>query len=113
MIGGGGARTLLLVVGASLAPGGDRPAPGRVCGDGGDGNAYSLHAREEAVVPRILLILSASDHWTLKDGTSHPTGFWAEEVVVPHRTFRDRGVDVRLGTPGGRRPTVDAASLSP
>lgn len=64
-------------------------------------------------MPRILLILSASDHWTLKDGTSHPTGFWAEEVVVPHRTFRDRGVDVRLGTPGGRRPTVDAASLSP
>lgn len=62
---------------------------------------------------RILLVLSASDHWTLNDGSLHPTGFWAEELVVPHRMFRDRGVDVRVATPGGRRPTVDAASLSP
>ncbi|HLI38510.1 MAG TPA: type 1 glutamine amidotransferase domain-containing protein, partial [Streptosporangiaceae bacterium] len=37
---------------------------------------------------RILLVLSGSDHWTLTDGTSHPTGYWAEEFVVPHRMFR-------------------------
>ncbi len=30
---------------------------------------------------RILLVLSGSDHWTLADGTRHPTGYWAEEFV--------------------------------
>lgn len=62
---------------------------------------------------RILLVLSASDHWTLKDGSRHPTGYWAEEFVAPHRTFLDRGVEVTLATPGGGRPSVDEASLSP
>jgi putative intracellular protease/amidase len=60
---------------------------------------------------RILLVLSGSDHWTLADGTRHPTGFWAEEFVVAHRTFRDRGVEVQIATPGGVQPTVDQASL--
>lgn len=62
---------------------------------------------------RILLVLSGSDHWTLADGTRHPTGYWAEEFVVPHRTFRAQGVDVDIATPGGVHPTVDQASLSP
>ena len=48
---------------------------------------------------RILLVLSASDHWTLKDGTRHPTGFWAEELTVPHRTFTENGVSVTGATP--------------
>ena len=29
----------------------------------------------------VLMVLSAADHWTLTDGTKHPTGFWAEEFV--------------------------------
>jgi putative intracellular protease/amidase len=62
---------------------------------------------------RILLVLSGSDHWTLADGTRHPTGFWAEEFVVPHRTFRERGVQVQIATPPGARPIVDQASLRP
>jgi putative intracellular protease/amidase len=62
---------------------------------------------------RILLVLSGSDHWTLNDGTRHPTGYWAEEFVVPHRTFRRQGVDVDVATPGGVRPTVDQVSLDP
>jgi len=61
---------------------------------------------------RILLVLSGSDHWTLADGTSHPTGYWAEEFVVPHRMFREREIDVHVATPGGARPTVDQASLT-
>ena len=61
---------------------------------------------------RVLLVLSGSDHWTLADGTRHPTGYWAEEFVVPHRMFRARGVDVDIATPGGVRPTVDRASLT-
>jgi putative intracellular protease/amidase len=62
---------------------------------------------------RILLVLSGSDHWTLKDGTRHPTGYWAEEFVVPHSVFRSQGVDVVVATPGGVAPTVDQMSLNP
>src|SRR5579875_2782746 len=64
------------------------------------------------MMARILLVLSGSDHWTLADGTRHPTGYWAEEFVVPHRAFRDRGLDVHIATPGGAPPTVDQASLT-
>ena len=62
---------------------------------------------------RILIVLSGSDHWTLADGTRHPTGFWAEEFVEPHRTFCQAKVDVDIATPGGVRPTVDQVSLAP
>lgn len=61
----------------------------------------------------ILMILSGADALTLTDGTEHPTGFWAEELAVPHRLFRDAGIDVDIATPGGVKPTVDAASLDP
>jgi putative intracellular protease/amidase len=62
---------------------------------------------------RILLVLTGADHWTLNDGSRHPTGFWAEEFLSPMRVFRDAGVDVTIATPGGVRPTVDEASLRP
>jgi putative intracellular protease/amidase len=62
---------------------------------------------------RFLVVLSAADHWTLSDGTAHATGYWAEEFVVPYRTFRDAGLDVELATPGGIPPTVDPVSLQP
>ncbi|HKJ11355.1 MAG TPA: type 1 glutamine amidotransferase domain-containing protein [Ornithinimicrobium sp.] len=60
----------------------------------------------------ILFVVSGSDHWTLKDGTKHPTGYWAEELVVPFRTFTDSGHEVSIATPGGVQPTVDAGSLA-
>jgi aldehyde dehydrogenase (NAD+) len=63
-------------------------------------------------VPRILFVVTGADHWTLTDGSIHPTGFWAEELVVPHRLFRAAGFEVALATPGAVRPTVDQASLA-
>ncbi|TVS28823.1 type 1 glutamine amidotransferase domain-containing protein [Corynebacterium sanguinis] len=60
---------------------------------------------------KVLMIVSASDHWTLNDGTQHPTGFWAEELVTPYTVFTDAGWDVDVATPGGRAPTVDKVSL--
>lgn len=60
---------------------------------------------------KVLMIVSAADHWTLNDGTLHPTGFWAEELVTPYSIFTDAGWDVDVATPGGRAPTVDKASL--
>ena len=45
------------------------------------------------------------------DGTDHPTGFWAEELVESHRVLRAAGHTIDAATPGGVRPTVDAARL--
>ena len=50
---------------------------------------------------KVLMVVSAADHWTLNDGTHHPTGFWAEEFVVPHQTFTEAGWHVDIATPGG------------
>ena len=61
----------------------------------------------------VAIIMTGSNVWTMKDGTPHPTGFWAEEFVKPHRTFTDAGLDITLSTPQGRTPTVDPLSYDP
>jgi putative intracellular protease/amidase len=61
----------------------------------------------------VLMVLSAADHWTLNDGSAHPTGFWAEEFLEPYRLFTEAGWTIDVATPGGVKPTVDAASLNP
>jgi putative intracellular protease/amidase len=60
---------------------------------------------------KILMVVSAADRLTLADGTTHPTGYWAEEVAVSHRILREAGMEVDIATPGGLRPTVDPVSL--
>lgn len=60
----------------------------------------------------ILMVVSAADSLTMKDGSEHPTGFWAEELVVAHRTLIGAGHTVHIATPGGVRPTVDQVSLA-
>ena len=59
----------------------------------------------------ILMVVSAADSLTMKDGSQHPTGFWAEELVVAHRTLQQAGHNVDFATPGGVKPTVDKISL--
>jgi putative intracellular protease/amidase len=59
----------------------------------------------------VLIVVSAADRWTLNDGTSHQTGYWAEELAEPHRIFAAAGWDITIATPGGVAPTVDRASL--
>lgn len=60
-----------------------------------------------------LFVISAADRWTLNDGSTHPTGFWAEELVEPHRAFEAAGWELTIATPAGVVPTVDGASLTP
>ncbi|MEU6273244.1 type 1 glutamine amidotransferase domain-containing protein [Streptomyces populi] len=60
---------------------------------------------------KILMIVSAADSLVLADGSTHPTGFWAEEVAASHKVLRAAGAQVDIATPGGVRPTVDALSL--
>ena len=61
---------------------------------------------------KILFIMTGADAWTLADGSKHPTGFWAEEAVVPYQAFRAAGHEVVVATPGGVVSPVDQGSLS-
>ena len=60
----------------------------------------------------VLFVVSAADHWTLNDGSLHPTGYWAEELVEPHRLFSEAGWSITIATPKGMAPTVDEGSLA-
>ncbi|MFG2899145.1 type 1 glutamine amidotransferase domain-containing protein [Streptomyces zaomyceticus] len=64
-------------------------------------------------MPKILFVMTGADHWTLADGTKHPTGFWAEEAAAPYEAFTAAGYEVVVATPGGVVPTVDRSSLAP
>ena len=59
----------------------------------------------------VLFVITAATGWTLRDGSVHPTGFWAEEVAEPHRVFSEAGWDITVATPGGVAPTLDELSL--
>lgn len=61
---------------------------------------------------RILMIVTAADALELADGSLHRTGFWAEELVVAHRSLTGAGADVVVATPGGAPAPVDPGSLS-
>ena len=61
---------------------------------------------------RILMVLSGVDHWTLTDGSKHPSGYWAEEFAVPHRLLTEAGFTVDLAAPTGGKPTADPVSLT-
>lgn len=61
----------------------------------------------------VLFVVTGARHWTLSDGTQHPTGYWAEELVAPYRAFTGAGHEVTVATPGGVQPVVDEASLAP
>ncbi|MGH4032043.1 type 1 glutamine amidotransferase domain-containing protein [Actinomycetota bacterium Odt1-20B] len=62
---------------------------------------------------KILFVMTGATHWTLADGTKHPTGFWAEEAVAPYEAFTSAGHEIVVATPGGVVPTVDQGSLAP
>lgn len=62
---------------------------------------------------KILFLMTSADHWTLNDGTKHPTGFWAEEAIAPLEVLTGAGHDVVVATPSGEKPPVDEGSLAP
>src|ERR1700744_4378832 len=59
----------------------------------------------------VLLVVSGSSFWTLKDGTKHPSGFWAAEFIHPHQVFTRAGYDITIATPGGVTPTLEEVIL--
>src|SRR5258708_37424259 len=62
---------------------------------------------------KLLFVMTGTSYWTLKDGTRHPTGYWAEEFAAPFSAVTGAGHEVVVATPGGVVPYVDAMSLRP
>ena len=61
----------------------------------------------------ILMVMSAAATWERTDGTSYPTGYWAEELAAPHEQFVAAGYAVDFAAPGGVRQPLDAHSADP
>ena len=57
---------------------------------------------------RTVLMVVTGYGGELKPG--HPTGYWAEELLVPYRIFADLGYAVSIATPLGRQPVADPAT---
>lgn len=52
----------------------------------------------------ILMVVSAADSLTRRDGSEHPTGYWAEELVVAHKILLGAGHTVHIATPASTPP---------
>jgi metal-sulfur cluster biosynthetic enzyme len=50
---------------------------------------------------RIAYLVTSAREMTLADGTSHPTGYFAEEALTPYERFEAAGFDVTVITPDG------------
>jgi putative intracellular protease/amidase len=61
---------------------------------------------------RIAYLVSSADEIRLADGSTHPTGYFAEEALKPYERFVAAGVDVVVVTPDGRPPTADPYGLA-
>lgn len=59
----------------------------------------------------VLFVVTAARTWSLSDGTAHPTGYWAEELLTPYRLLTEAGHTVAFATPAGVAPVADEASL--
>ena len=61
---------------------------------------------------RIAYLVTSAREMTLADGTSHPTGYFAEEALKPYERFVAAGFDVTVITPDGQPPYADPYGLS-
>lgn len=62
---------------------------------------------------KILIVMSAASTWERADGSSYPTGYWAEEVAAPHERFVRAGFSVDFASPGGILQPLDEHSADP
>lgn len=60
----------------------------------------------------VVMVVSGTNVWTMKNAKPHPTGFWSEEFVTPHRKFSEAGLKITIASPNGIAPTVDPLSLN-
>ena len=60
----------------------------------------------------VLIVLSAAQTLTLREGVAHPTGFFLNELSEPLAHLLAAGYAVEFASPGGRPPQVDAHSVT-
>ena len=61
---------------------------------------------------KIAYLVTSAREMTLAGGTTHPTGYFAEEALKPYERFLEAGFDVTVLTPDGRPPHADPYGLS-
>lgn len=59
----------------------------------------------------VLIALTGSAIWTMRDGTTVPAGFWADEFTDPYAVFLAAGYRVLVATPAGVPAPVQQYSL--
>ena len=59
----------------------------------------------------VLIVLSAENSLTLKDGKIIPTGFFLDEFAIPAQALAAAGYTLQIATPGGSRPHLDELSI--
>jgi putative intracellular protease/amidase len=59
----------------------------------------------------VLIALTGTAKWTMKDGSTLPAGFWAEELINPYQILTAAGTDVALATPNGVAAPLQEYSL--
>jgi len=60
----------------------------------------------------IAYLVTSAREMTLADGSTHPTGYFAEEALKPYERFTAAGFDVTVITPDGQPPYADPYGLS-
>lgn len=61
---------------------------------------------------RIAYLVSSATEIVMADGSTHPTGYFAEEAIKPYERFVGAGLEVVVVTPDGRPPTADPYGLN-
>lgn len=62
---------------------------------------------------KVLFLLTTSGELPLQNGTSIPTGFWAQEFVLPHHIFLEHGHSIEIATPKGKPAVLDENCFAP
>lgn len=62
---------------------------------------------------KVLIVMSAADVWERTDGSTYPTGYWAEELAAPYERFVEAGYTVDFASPGGVLQPLDEHSADP
>jgi putative intracellular protease/amidase len=96
---------------ASIAAAAVSAAPAQASGAQRGVNPNHTSSTRSRHMTKILMVLSGVDHWTLTDGTKDPSGYWAEEFVVPHQVLTKAGFSIDIAAPTGGKPHADPRSL--
>lgn len=66
----------------------------------------------DASTPKVLVVVSSKNTLQLRDGKTHPTGYFLNELIVPVKKLVDQGYEVVFANPGGNASTMDKTSDS-